>query len=77
MTRNNKKHYYELKIQELIENMKKDGITLAVASDEEGNGFNEVNSLLLFYHDTKPNKIVLSVWKFIGEDELFNNNQNL
>jgi hypothetical protein len=60
------------KIRKALREAKAKGFTIIVASDEEGNNWNEINPEVLFFGDTKEKFIALSVWRHIDEDEAFN-----
>lgn len=53
-----------------FEKAKENGFTIAIASDEEANGFNEIQPIQLFFGDTKDNAIVMGVYGFIDENEI-------
>lgn len=63
------------KIKEAIKFAINNGFQVCVASDEEGNGWNELNPIdyPMFYNadELKPNKIVLGVYQSVDEDDLF------
>lgn len=62
-------------INNAIENAIKNGFIVAVASDEEGNNFNELNPVKypMFYNANEVNDkaIVLGVYRPLDEDTLF------
>lgn len=63
------------KIKEAVKFAINNGFQVVVASDEEGNGWNELNPIEypMFYNndELKPNKIVLGVYRSVDESELF------
>lgn len=61
-------------IRRVIEKAREDGIMIVVASDAEGNSWNELNPLYLDYGDTKEGYIALGVMEVVDEDKIFNNN---
>lgn len=67
------------KIDEAIKFAIKNGFQVCVASDEEGNGWNELNNVSypMFYNanELKPNKIVLGVYRSVDESDLFTNKE--
>jgi hypothetical protein len=66
---NKQKHINAIK--RAIEKAREDGIMVVVASDSEGNGWNELNPLYLEYGDTKEGYIALGVWEVKDEEEVF------
>ena len=62
-------------IEQAIKDAIKKGFVIAVASDEEGNNWNELNptKYAMFYNadELKPNAIALGVYRSLGEDEVF------
>ena len=58
-------------IKRVIEKAKEDGITVVVASDEEGNSWNTLNPLYMEYGDTKEGYIALGVFAPKDEEEVF------
>jgi hypothetical protein len=62
-------------IDRAIKNAIKLGFKVVVASDEEGNNWNELNpnEYAMFYDnkETKPEMIVLGVYRSVDEDEVF------
>jgi hypothetical protein len=71
----NKKELAIAKIDEAIRYAIKSGFRVVVASDDEGNGWNELNPVdyAMFYGEAecKPNMIVLGVYGNVDEDEVF------
>ena len=47
------------------------GVKIVVASDEEGNSWNGLNSKSLFFGDTNPNCVALGVWGHEDENNIF------
>ena len=66
------KYDLQIKIYRLVKLAERNGFGIAVARDAEGNGYNILNSKYMICTDTKPDKIVLGVWKGADESELFN-----
>lgn len=64
----NKEHIERLLI-EILKDAERNGITIACASDPEGNSFNKIDYT---YSGTKENIIVLSVDRDLEESDLFN-----
>lgn len=52
------------------------GFKIVVASDEEGNNWNSINSDNVRYDGTKSNYIALGVWENIDENEIFDDGQD-
>lgn len=59
------------KIRNAIEEANAKGFKVIVASDEEGNNWNEINPEMLFYGDTKDKFIALSVYRSVDEEDAF------
>ena len=63
------------KILWLLERVIKDanakGIKIVVASDEEGNNWNELKPEYMAYGDTKPEYVAIGVFRSVDEDEVF------
>jgi hypothetical protein len=64
-----------LAIEQAIKNAFAKGFRVVVASDEEGNGWNELNPVeyAMFYgeDEVKADAIVLGVYRGVGEDKVF------
>lgn len=58
-------------IKRVIEKAREDGIMVVVATDPEGNNWNELNPLYLEYGDTKEGYIALGVWETKDEGDIF------
>jgi hypothetical protein len=71
MTNKITKWSIQQELVKLIKKAERNGIKIAVASDPEGNGFNNLESGHAIYGDTKPDVIVLAVWGGEDEDDLF------
>jgi hypothetical protein len=57
-----------------IEKAREQGFNVFVASDPEGNSFNKIETTMpLFYGDTNDKSIVLGVFSYADESELFEN----
>ena len=61
-------------LKAVFKKAKEAGYKVVVASDEEGNGWNEVDSQRLYYTDNiKSDYIVIGVEGFVDEEDIFNN----
>lgn len=65
------KHEIKKDLLRVFKKAKLAGFEICVGSDPEGNGFNSINHNNMFYIDEKPDKIVLGVWAYRGDEELF------
>ena len=65
------KRQCENNIIKAIETAKANGFGVVVASDPEGNSWNELNPENMLFGDTKPNTIALGVWANADENDIF------
>ncbi len=56
-------------IRKVLQEAKAHGYLIAVASDEEGNNWNEINPEVLFF-EAKDDVIALSVWRQLEEEDI-------
>jgi len=67
-----RKWQIEKELIKIVKKAKRVGIEICVATDPEGNGYHTLNQNSMIFGGAKMDKIVLSVWEFREEDELFN-----
>lgn len=68
----NKKTKCQNDILRAIEKARECGFNVYVASDEEGNSFNKIETTMpLFYAETNDDSIVLGVCGYADESEIF------
>lgn len=61
-------------LKDLLNRAKKAGYKVVVASDEEGNGWNEIEPTRLYYTDNIHSEyIVIGVEGFVDEEDIFTN----
>lgn len=58
-------------LQQAIERCNENGFKVVVASDEEGNNWNELEAKSMEYEGTKDGFIALGVFRSVDEEEVF------